>query len=70
MQLTDVEAKYAVFNKERFKRYALFICQGVSWRLDDLINWLEEEDNETQDNRSSRARGKAKAAPKRRSARK
>ena len=65
MQLTDViEARYAVFNKERFKRYALFICQGMSWRLDDLIDWLEE-DNETQ-NRSSRARGKQKAAPKRR----
>lgn len=59
-----MEAKFAVFNKERFKRYALFICQGMSWRLNDLIDWLEE-DNETQ-KRSSRARGKQKAAPKRR----
>jgi len=55
MMITEVAGKYsrskaakpadgwAVFNKERFARYALLIATGIRSRLDDIIEALEEE---------------------------
>ena len=60
-----VERAYVVngpvmINRERFRRYAVILAYGMRWKLDDLINWLEEDHAKPKAN----AKAKAKSAPK------
>ena len=50
-----------MFNRERFRRYAVILAHGMRWKLDDLINWLEEEGHAKP---KANAKAKAKRAPK------
>ena len=63
-----VAGKYAVFNKERVAQYKLVIATGIRSSLDGMRNRLNDiiEALEEEEPRSTRAKRKQKATPKRR----